>query len=169
MPKLTDTQLVILTAAAKRDDGAVLPLPKSLTLNKGAMSSVLKSLIKRDLIAERPAGLEDEPWRERGDGERFKLMITDTGLQAIGVEPDQSSEASDARPRTKRKKPCKAVVKNVKEGVGRSRNAPSALRPGTKQAMLISLLRRDQGAIIPEITEATGWQPHYADVRIMPR
>ena len=29
MTKLTDTQLVILSAAAGRDDRAVLPLPKS--------------------------------------------------------------------------------------------------------------------------------------------
>ncbi len=28
MPKLTDTQLVILSAAAQRQDSAVLPLPK---------------------------------------------------------------------------------------------------------------------------------------------
>ncbi len=30
MPKLTDTQLVILPSAAQRHDSAILPLPKSL-------------------------------------------------------------------------------------------------------------------------------------------
>jgi hypothetical protein len=30
MPKLTDTQLVILTSAAKRDDGSILPLSRKL-------------------------------------------------------------------------------------------------------------------------------------------
>ncbi len=36
MPKLSDTQLVILSAAARRQDGAVLPLPRSLKVNKAA-------------------------------------------------------------------------------------------------------------------------------------
>jgi hypothetical protein len=42
---------------------------------------------------------------------------------------------------------------------------PSA---GTKQAMLISLLQRAEGAAMEEIISATAWQAHYADVRIMP-
>jgi len=36
MPKLSDSQLVVLSAAAQRDDGITLPLPKSLKINKGA-------------------------------------------------------------------------------------------------------------------------------------
>jgi hypothetical protein len=46
MPKLTDSQLVILSAASQRKDGALLPLPKSLKLNKGALTAVLNSLLK---------------------------------------------------------------------------------------------------------------------------
>ncbi len=33
-------------------------------------------------------------------------------------------------------------------------------RPGTKQALLIDLLKRKNGATIAELVEATGWQPH---------
>ncbi len=55
MPKLTDTQLVILSAAAKRQDRAVLPLPRSLKVHKAAATTVLKSLLKKSLVAERPA------------------------------------------------------------------------------------------------------------------
>lgn len=43
--KLTDSQLVILSTAAKRADGSILPLPKSVKLNKGAATLVLKSLL----------------------------------------------------------------------------------------------------------------------------
>ncbi len=50
MPKLTDTQLVILSAAAQRQDGAVLPLPRSLKVNKAAATTVLKSLLKLQQI-----------------------------------------------------------------------------------------------------------------------
>ncbi len=35
-----------------------------------------------------------------------------------------------------------------------------AVRKGTKQALLIDLLKRKTGAAIDEIVEATGWQPH---------
>ena len=36
MTKLTDTQLIVLTAAAARDDGSILPLPKTI---RGAATS----------------------------------------------------------------------------------------------------------------------------------
>ena len=52
MPKLSDTQLVILSAAAKRRDGAVLPLPRSLKVNKAAATTVLKSLLTKGLVTD---------------------------------------------------------------------------------------------------------------------
>ena len=48
--------------------------------------------------------------------------------------------------------------------------APDAptIRSGTKQAQVIALLQRPDGAAISEIVAETGWQAHYADARIMP-
>ena len=34
---------------------------------------------------------------------------------------------------------------------------------------MIEMLQRPEGATIAQIVEEIGWQPHYADVRIMPR
>ena len=34
------------------------------------------------------------------------------------------------------------------------------MREGTKQAVLVEMLRRPKGATIAEIVEATGWQAH---------
>ena len=34
------------------------------------------------------------------------------------------------------------------------------MREGMKQAQLVAMLRRDQGATIAEVVAATGWQPH---------
>ena len=34
------------------------------------------------------------------------------------------------------------------------------IRKGTKQALLVGLLDRPEGATIDEIIAATGWQPH---------
>ncbi|NBR88132.1 MAG: DUF3489 domain-containing protein [Verrucomicrobia bacterium] len=41
-------------------------------------------------------------------------------------------------------------------------------RETSKQATVIAMLKRTEGATIDQICEATGWQPHYADVLVMP-
>lgn len=38
--------------------------------------------------------------------------------------------------------------------------AAPAAREGTKQAKLIEMLRRPEGATIAQVVKATGWQPH---------
>ena len=133
MPKLTDTQLVILTAAAQRNDGAVLPLPKTLKANKGAVANTLKSLIKRGLIAERRANAKDTIWRKEGHA-RLTLGIADAGRAAIGVDPAKESTAAglDVKPN----------------------------RKNSKQSLLIDLLHRNDGASIDELSKALGWQAH---------
>jgi DNA-binding MarR family transcriptional regulator len=49
MTKLSETQAVILSAAAQRD-GAVLPLPETLKIKGGAVGKVLGSLKAKGLI-----------------------------------------------------------------------------------------------------------------------
>ena len=102
MPKLTDTHRVILSAAAQHDGGAVLPLPAALSLKKGSAVLVLKGLIRKGLIAERPAPADAESWREGDDGGRITLVITNAGLSAIGVKPDDTAEAPPASNTTAR-------------------------------------------------------------------
>ncbi len=156
MPKLTDTQAVILSSAAQRHDSAILPLPKSLKVPKAAATTVLKSLLKKGLVAERPAAVNEPHWRKSKDGGRRALVITEAGLQAIGVEVDlkTSTQSRSAKQKPKQRsrraerKPCVA------------KPSPAAVRPGTKQALLIDLLKRKKGATIEEAVAATGWQPH---------
>ncbi len=160
MPKFTDSQLVILSAAAKRADGTVLPPPKSLKLKGGAATSVLKSLLKKGLVAEQPAAADAVAWREAEDGQRVTLVITDAGLQAIGVEPGHGTKkraaASEARPKKRRQRTTRKAA-DLKPKA----STPSAgARPGTKRARLVDLLRRPKGATIAELVAATGWQPH---------
>ncbi len=160
MPKLTDRQLVILAAAARRQDGTVLPLPRSLKVNKAAATTVLKSLLKKGLVAEGPAASDEAHWRETRDGGRTALAIADAGLQAIGVDVDRKtskqSPSTKARPkqRSRRAEPKPSGFKP------KGRTSPPVVRPGTKQALMIDLLKRKKGATIEEIVEATGWQPH---------
>jgi predicted transcriptional regulator len=158
--KLTDTQLVILSAAAQRGDHAVLPLPKSLKINKPAATKVLKSLVAKGLIAERPAGLDDEVWAEDKDGARLTLAITDNGLEAIGIVPEGEELE---KPSSERKK-AGSSSKSRKNSKGPSRTKPdaksAAKRPASKQAIIIDLLKQKDGATITELVSATGWQAH---------
>lgn len=159
MPKLTDSQLVVLSAAAQRKGEEVFPLPKSLKHNKGAAAKVLKSLLKHKLVAEQPTTRAEEAWREAKDGTRLTLVITETGLRAIGVEQDQESAAkAETRSRATQYsgRGAKAKTASKVESAGRK----DGIRAGTKQALLIDLLKRKGGATIAEAVKATGWQAH---------
>jgi hypothetical protein len=172
MPRLTDTQLVILSSATKRDGGAVLPLPKSLKVQGAAATGILKGLLKRGLVAEQPAPQDAPQWREAKDGQRLALIITDAGRAALGVESDEQArprpEAATARstrqPQDRRRSSAKpkptTKAKSQSKPKSRAMALPTAARPGTKQALLLDLLQRKQGATIAEATKATGWQAH---------
>ena len=87
------------------------------------------------------------------------LVITNAGLQAIGVTPDYKAgnRATTAEPTPKkasRRATRSRAAEKPKTGVS------PAVRPGTKQALLIDLLRAKGGATIVDIIAATGWQAH---------
>jgi hypothetical protein len=155
MARLTDTQLVVLSAAAQRADGALLPLPKRLKIEPGALTRVMKGLLKKGLVAEQPAPPDAPAWREAND-QRFMLVIAPAGLDAIGVEPEGSEPANTKR------KAAPPTDKQMKPQSGRRKppTVTGSVRPRTKIALLVDMLSRDRGATIPEIVKATGWQQH---------
>jgi hypothetical protein len=178
MAKLSDTQLVILGAAAQRADLSVLPLPEGLDLKGGALNKVMDSLRNKGLI--RVIG---------GDGGPERVVITSEGMTAIGVEaegdeapttaataptsaeadgaahpPAGRSEAGDA-PAAGAGKPAKRkakapAVKQTETAPGGDPAGKPTHRAGTKQALMIELLRRPEGATVEQIAAATGWQHH---------
>lgn len=159
MPKLTDSQVIIISAAAKREDGAALPLPKSLKLNKAAAARVLKNLLKRELLGEQPAATEAEIWREAEDGSPLMLVLSEAGREAIGVEPVDATMSKPAvKPSSGRKD--RKRRDQTQAGAKRQRAPFQEPRAGTKQSLLVEMLRRKRGASIEEIIEVTGWQPH---------
>ncbi len=168
-PRLTDAQLMILSAAASRDNGMLLPLPASLTLNKGAATLVLESLIRKGLAAERIASLDDETWRLDDTGDRLILIITDQGLGALGINregrdeqenvPQTATERSTYVNQSKRTPLAKSSNKNTGDHPRGSKASP-AHNPGSKFSVLIDQLRRDGGATVQELMAVTGWQAH---------
>ena len=155
MPKLTDTQLVILSTASQRGDGAALLLPKAVKLQGSAVNRVLKGLLKKGLLDEQPAGRDATAWRESKDGQRLTLVITDAGRAAIGVAADEQSQPppTSIAPRGSKRSAGRRKAKGSKgatapKSKAKKTTSSSALRPGTKQALLVDLLRRKEGATI---------------------
>lgn len=187
---LTDTQLIVLTKASQRAGNMVLPLPENL--KGGAQQMVVKGLLKRGLIEEVDANTRvgEKVWRETGDGHCQTLVLTDAGLIAIGLEPEEETKpagrltviedslnsmlnpayaAAKAKTSATKKAPAKPAKKAA--GAPKAAKAPKAPKPaadatvaapreGTKQATMIEMLRRKQGATVAEIAAETGWQNH---------
>jgi hypothetical protein len=164
MPKLSDTQLIILSAACQRPGRQVLPLPDRL--KGGAAQKVVTSLAAKGLIEEVEAKRGDPVWRQTGDGHGITLVATEAAFAALGIETGaEGSEAKD-RPRAKAKKGRPAGRgPRPKPGKGTprakdARKASGTNRADSKQARLIEMLKRPAGASIEEIVAAFGWQPH---------
>jgi DNA-binding MarR family transcriptional regulator len=162
MPKLTDIQLVSLSAAAKRDDGSLLPLPKKLQLKGDAVTSMLKVLLKKGLVEEQGARLDSAAWREDSDGHRIMLSISKHGLRAISVEPNNQPQTKAAIGKHRRKDPPSTArpLSAAKLRGDSTKVRRLGTRSGTKQAKVIQLMRRPVGASIEELVKATGWQSH---------
>ena len=155
MTKLSDTQAIILSAAAQREDRIALPLPESL--RGGAAAKVIGAMLTKGFLEEVDADVrKGEPmWRETGDGHGVTLVATDAGLAAIGIEP----EDADTAPAGATDAPTEQSAPDTPT---ETKTAPKARTPrtGTKQAKLIEMLLADGGATIDEIVAETGWQPH---------
>ena len=160
MPKLTDTQLVILSAAAQRQDRAVLPFPKSLKIKGATVTKTLEGLRKKGLLEEKPAARNAAAWREGEDGRRMMLVITDAGLQMIGVEVDRKTSKQSPSTKPQPSQRSRRAERKPSGAKPKGGTPPPAVRPGTKQALLIDLLKRKKGATIEAIVETLGWLPH---------
>jgi hypothetical protein len=168
MAKLTDTQLMILAAAASRDGGSILPLPKTSKLDRETADGVVNDLLKKKLAAKRPAVGEAAIWRESNAGQPITLAITPAGLHAIAAEPGKPPAGNDAKAKKSgtgtssaskaRRHPARTSGGRKARG-GKAAASPAA-RAGSKQAKLVELLRNAKGASIAEMVKATGWQAH---------
>jgi len=94
MPKLSDTQRVILSAAAQQEMG-LARAPK--TLPAAARNAVFRSLLKNNLLTEINAPREyvGLGWRQDEDGTWIVARITDEGLRAIGIDPNEGDAVAD--------------------------------------------------------------------------
>jgi hypothetical protein len=118
------------------------------------------------------------------DGGPERVVITSEGMAAIGVEADDGEAptaadtaptsagadsaaeapvpASEADGATKGAKgrPARGKKATASPQVGSEAAAKSTPRAGTKQAQMIEMLKRPEGATVEQIAATTGWQHH---------
>ncbi len=168
MTTLTDTQLIVLSSAMQREDGALVP-PKDL--KGGAAANVVKPLLRKKLVKEVRATQDMPVWRRDEErGRSVALIITRAGRDAINAEgqthnPEDAERGTDDETESRnrrRTRKTKTSVQNHKSALGppASSDAMQTPRSGSKLALVVKLLGRVCGASIDDLTAATDWLPH---------
>ena len=159
--KLGDSQLVILSAAAQRADGSLVPFPQSLTVKGAALDKVVETLCKRKLVEERKVIQGAPEWRRDEERCPLGLFITNAGFLALGVDNSYKTRlahAAASMPRQRKTGTAKTRGKARKVSLASPKRRPAAAQ--SKQDLVIQMLRRRSGVTIEEIIAQTGWQPH---------
>jgi ribosomal protein L18 len=159
--KLTDTQLVMLSAAARRDDRCLVA---SHNLKGGAAQKVAAKLVGAGLAKE----VKAKPgapvwWRDEQTGQSYALKLTAAGARAIAIDDTSASDEAreDSGQRMHVAPTDSQIVQQATADVpAADAPSPSAPRGGTKLAQVVELLQRDRGAALGELIAATGWLPH---------
>ena len=155
MLKLTDSQLIVLSKAAARDDGAAVA-PQGM--GKAAAAKVGSSLVARKLMREIRAKPGMPVWRE-DHGKNVSLVITRAGCDAIAVGDDMTASDRSTREAARASAAAKAPpAKTAAQAEPRAMDG--APRPGSKQALVVEMLSKDDGASLDALVKATGWLPH---------
>ena len=129
--KLTDAQLVMMSAAAHRKDRC---LSAPATIKGAAFSKVSAKLAKLGLAREIEAKPGAPIWRRDDAGQGYALKLTAAGLKAIAVvegSPDATEHSEAPQPQTRA---------SPDEGGDPARVATP--RDGSKLARVIDLLQR---------------------------
>jgi Protein of unknown function (DUF3489) len=164
--KLTDTQLVMLSAAAMRQDRCLAP---AQSLRGAQIRKTGERLIEAGIVREVKAKPSSPVWRRDDEtGSSFALKLTAAGAKAIAIEgaeggrdPAPEGFLTSASPKPQPDPTASSPDGRTSDGETVVRVAAKAEpRLGSKIAAVIGMLARERGAAIGELVTATGWLPH---------
>lgn len=154
---LTPTQHAILAYAIEHSGGKIDWFPEHI--KGGARQKVLEGLAKRALIAT-----DDSRWFVAAEGyaalglprpgaKTPRVGSFEAQLDRIIANAEQATAASDPE--------LEAAVTAAEATWTQAKDdAPRRTRADSKQAQVIAMLRRPEGATIHQIMDVTGWQAH---------
>src|SRR5271169_3145409 len=137
--KLTDTQLLVLSRAAQREDGAAT-MPEGM--KDRATHRLATTLIEKGVAREVRAKSGMPVWRRSGEGGSLALIITKLGRSTIKVDDGDATNGANTA----------GVASSSKRAVSVQPASKLATpRRGTKLGGVIALLqRKDRAATVPE-------------------
>lgn len=148
--RLTDIQLILLTTAAARYTGSLLPPPSTLGDGQSRIHKAVAALIRRSLAQEIDAAPGVDIWRTEGD-RMIGVVITDAGRLAIGIETTAASSDVAEGPIDKAHAQPEATTEPP---------SPSVATARTKTGLVLQMLNRECGATPDELIAATSWLRH---------
>ena len=147
---ITERQLDLITRAHCDAGGLIEPL---LALKGGAKLKMIASLAQRGLIEQL-----DGQWRITGAA----IAIIKGEAQPEDVLPAVKGAATSPTPLPADDPELEAAVAAAEASWQQDQPDPAPKRGqgSSKQALVIQMLQRPEGATIAQISEATGWQAH---------
>ncbi len=173
--QLTASQHAILAHAIHHSEGKINWFPDNI--NGGARKKVIDGLFKRALITPngadwfvategydamnctRPAPITTEV--HDADAYANNTVVAQYGASQVLLDEIGSEDPTDAEIEASNliDPEIEAAVSAI-EAQAHAEAKPSRTRDNSKQAQVIAMLKRPEGATIPQVMAATGWQAH---------
>lgn len=152
---LTERQRELLQTAGAQFAGSIAPAAESVRLFGGARETMCLKLKELGLLEESPDGqmilsVAAYGLLERDSAKNPKMTPKSLPTETVSEAPEVNSPTEEELP-SPESEPAEAPAPKARKA-----------RENTKQAKVIEMLRRPEGATLEQVMEMTGWQKHTA-------